>query len=308
MKSVGLALLPCLLSMGSPLLGASAGTSRPRVVFETTTPYHHIRVIDENQVRLLSFDNTRETKMSLRNPLEGHFEYTEYFHMPWLWNTQLTRVLMIGLGGATTQRSFAHYYPNVAVDSVEIDSMVYQVATNYFQYRLPANHQVFIEDGRVFLRRTTGAYDLIVMDAYTENRYGSFLPQHLVTQEFFTLAHRHLTTNGVLAYNVIGNLRGWRADLIGAIYRTLKTVFPQVHMFQATDSQNVVLVATRSEKVLDFNQLHQRAGVLMQQKRIRLPRFRQQLNNFRSAAPPTAGRSPVLKDDFAPVDGLLRVE
>src|SRR5882757_2569361 len=77
------------------------------VVFEATTPYHHIRVLDEGGVRVLSFDDSMESRMSLQNPLQGHFEYTEFFHMPWLWNTQMTNVLMVGLGGASTQRAFA---------------------------------------------------------------------------------------------------------------------------------------------------------------------------------------------------------
>ena len=72
------------------------------VVFEITSPYHHIRVVDEGSLRTLSFDGSAETRMSLQNPLQGHFEYTEYFHMPWLWNRQLTNVLMIGLGGASS--------------------------------------------------------------------------------------------------------------------------------------------------------------------------------------------------------------
>ena len=35
--------------------------------------------------------------MQISNPLSGHFEYTEYFHMAWLWNTNIQSALMIGL-------------------------------------------------------------------------------------------------------------------------------------------------------------------------------------------------------------------
>ena len=94
------------------------------VVFEITSPYHHIRVIDQDGTRMLSFDGSMETRMSLRDPLRGHFEYTEYFHMPWLWNAQLTNVLMIGLGGGSAQRAFAHYYPHATVTTAEIDPAV----------------------------------------------------------------------------------------------------------------------------------------------------------------------------------------
>src|SRR5262249_22578460 len=85
------------------------------IIYERISPYHHVQVIDENGTRMLSFNGTRETMMSIANPLTGHFEYTEYFHTPWLWNHDIRRVLMMGLGGGSTQRSFQHYYTNVMV-------------------------------------------------------------------------------------------------------------------------------------------------------------------------------------------------
>src|SRR6266550_6453192 len=105
---------------------SSAGSGS--VAFETTSAYHHIRVIDHSGMRTLCFDDAWESQIAINDPLKGHFEYTEYFHMPWLWNTQIVNVLMIGLGGGTTQRSFEHYYPDVNVQSVEIDPMVARVA------------------------------------------------------------------------------------------------------------------------------------------------------------------------------------
>ena len=113
----------------------------------------------------------------------------------------------------------------------------------------------------MFLRRSTARYDLIVLDAYVSGRYGSSIPQHLATKEFFELVHDHLTTNGVAAYNVIGTVNGWHAGIVGAIYRTLKTVFPQVYLFPARSSQNVVLVATRSATRADLFTLRQRASL-----------------------------------------------
>ena len=277
------------------------------VVFETTTPYHHVRVIDQQGLRTLSFDGTTETRMSLRDPFSGHFEYTEFFHMAWLWNTQLNNVLMVGLGGASAQRAFAHYYPQLSVETVEIDPVVLAVAREYFYFKESPRQRVHLEDGRIFLRRTRKQYDAILMDAYTENRYGSFLPQHLVTKEFFELARARLTTNGVLGYNVIGNLRGWRTDLLGAMYKTLRSVFPEVYLFPATESHNVVLVATQSKIPASLPMLQQRATVLLRQRRVTLPTFWTRLSAFQTAAPLTAARAPILTDDYAPVEGLLNV-
>jgi len=278
--------------------------SRGALVYEVTSPYHHIRVADESGLRTLFFDNGMETRMSLKNNLEGHFEYIDFFHMPWLWNTQITNVLMIGLGGGSAQRSFQNYYPDVAFRTVEIDPTVVRVAKEYFNVHESEKHRIEVSDGRIFLRRSSAHYDVILLDAYVSDRYGSSIPQHLATKEFFEIARDHLTTNGVVAYNVIGKLNGWHADIIGAIYKTLHEVFPQVYLFPATTSQNVVLVATRSAVKTNIEGVRWRATQLVQTKQITVPGFRQRVESFQNVAPVSASRSPILTDDYAPVEGL----
>jgi spermidine synthase len=285
--------------------GLSLQPAAAQLVFERTSAYHHIRVVDEQDVRTLSFDGTFETRMSLQNPLQGHFEYTEYFHMPWIW-LNLSNVLMIGLGGGSTQRSYQHYYPAVTIDTVEIDPVVVRVARDYFSVNESPTHKIHVEDGRVFLRRATNRYDAILVDAYTESRYGSFLPRHLVTKEFFQIANDRLSTNGVLAYNVIGQIYGLRADLLGAMHHTLKSVFPEVYLFPAGDSQNVVFVAAKSRLKYSASLAQQRAIWLVQQKQFTLPTFTRRAGAFRAEVPAPWSSSPILTDDYAPIEGLLK--
>jgi spermidine synthase len=280
--------------------------ARAAVVFETTSAYHHIQVVDDGDVRTLCFDRTSESRMSLSNPFAGHFEYTEMFHLAWLWYGRITNVLMIGLGGASTQRAFGHDYPGVQIDTVEIDPAVLRVATNYFHFQESPRQHVFLEDGRVHLRRTTKQFDVILVDAYAENRYGAFIPQHLLTREFFALAASRLTTNGVLAYNVMGNLNGWQAGLLGATYKTLKSVFPQVYLFPCRTSLNVVFIATKAPEPTGLPLLWTRANFLVREGRVRLPSFGLRLNSFYPGVPPATASAPLLTDDFAPVEGLVQ--
>ena len=279
-----------------------------KVVFEVTSPYHHIRVVDRDRMRILCFDNGTESRMSLDDPLQGHFEYTEYFHMPWLWNDRIKTVLVVGLGGGSIQRAFQHYYPQVQCQTVELDPKVVEVARDYFQLKESETMQVTVEDGRVHLRRTKAKYDVILLDAYTANRYGSFIPYALATREFFALASDHLTDDGVLAYNVIGRATADREDLVGAIYQTLRTSFPQVYVFPALSSWNVVLVATQSHQPATLAQLTRRADDLIESGRVTFPNLKTRLARLRASPPQSAASSRVMTDDFAPVDGLLKAE
>jgi spermidine synthase len=285
------------------VFGATA--ARAEVIFERISAYHHIMVMDDNNTRILSFNGSWETKMSLTNSLTGHFEYTEYFQMPWLWNHDIKRVLMAGLGGGSTQRAWQHYYTNVLVDTVEIDPVVVDVAHKYFDVTETPNLRIHTNDARVFLRRSTNTYDVILMDAYATTRYGSSLPKHLTTKEFFLIANDHLGTNGVLAYNVIGQISGRRANVIGALYRTMKEVFPQVYLFPAEESQNVVMVATKSAERFDSARVQREGAALISSGVVTLPTFATRAARFWDGTPPMAASSPVLTDDYAPIESLL---
>jgi spermidine synthase len=298
--------LPCFALFAAVLLAPP--NTRAVEIYQVTSPYHHIRVLEDGPTRTLCFDEATESRVSMQDPWRGHFEYTEYFHMPWLWNTNLSRVLMIGLGGASTQQSFEHYYTNLTIDTVEIDPLVVRVTEDYFGFQPSDRQRVFVEDGRMFLRRSTAKYDLIIIDAYVHGRYGSSIPQHLATKEFFLLVRDHLTTNGIVADNVIGTLGQWHSDIVGALYRTLKAVFPQAYLFPATSSLNVVLLATRAKVLPDINGLRQRADLLVQSRRVTLPTFRERLERLRLTPPASAADSPVLTDDYAPVEGLSAVD
>ena len=296
----------CRLACTSILIAPFFSEAQTNVLFARTSVYHQIQVYDYAGLRTLSFNGSWETTMSLTNPLTGHFEYTEYFQMPWIWNHDIKRVLMVGLGGGSTPRAFQHYYPNVMVDMVEIDPVVVEVAKKYFSVKELPTFKIHIEDGRVFLRQTTNTYDLILMDAYSTTRYGSSLPRQLVTKEFFQLASQHMSTNGVFAYNVIGQIQGFRATLVGAMHRTMGEVFPHVYLFPAVESENIVFVAPKSPEAFTFQSATAEARKLFSQGVVTLPTFLTRARSFTAAAPPNAATSPLLTDDYAPIESLLQ--
>ncbi|MBL9126763.1 MAG: fused MFS/spermidine synthase [Verrucomicrobiales bacterium] len=276
------------------------------VIHEVHSPYHHILVVDEDGIRTLSFDGTQETRMSLKDPLLGHFGYTELFHFAWLWNTNISRVAMLGLGGGSTQRSFLHRYPDVRVDSVEIDPAVVRIATNFFHVPVHERHRVVVEDGRNFLRRSREKYDLIVMDAYVKHRYGSHMPPHLATREFFEIVRERLTEQGVVAYNVITVVRLGNSDATRALARTLLQVFPQVYAFPAADSLNTVLIATRDRVRLTPPELRRRAAQVRALGRQPPPGLFERLPSIRTDLPAGVHQARILTDDYAPVEALER--
>ncbi|MDH7599033.1 MAG: fused MFS/spermidine synthase [Sedimentisphaerales bacterium] len=302
MKRLG----PILVLLG--ILSYSSAIQASQTVFQTTSAYHNIKVVDEDGMRYLYFDNTTESRMSLDNPLEGHFEYIEYFHMPWLLGQEIRTVVMLGLGGGSIQKAVEHYYPDVNIITVELDPKVVDVAKEYFHVRPSARHRIVIEDGRIFLRRSQQRFDLIIIDAYTANRYGSYIPYTLVTKEFFELVKQRLNPGGIMAYNVIGSIYGGSEDIVTVMYKTIKTTFKQVYLFPASTSRNVVLIAVDTDEPVDTTQLAKKAESLMAGKDRSYPGLLTRLKNLRTGAPLGTSRARILTDDFAPIDGLLKAE
>jgi spermidine synthase len=280
-------------------------TSGPVTMFTGTSPYHNITVQDENGARTLFFDDTMESRMELKTPYAGAFEYTDYFQMVWLWNPDAKNILMLGLGGGSTQKAMAHYHPEVTMETVEIDPMVAQVAKDYFSYIIGPKQKLNLLDGRQFLVRSKDKYDAILLDAYTQGRYGASIPPHLITKEFFQIVKDHLTPNGVLAYNVITILKGYNtSDIVASVYHTLKEVFPQVYVFEARTSLNDIIYATMSKEPMDLAALKKKADALLAAKTITFPDFLTRLDNFQPKPPADYLAAPVLTDDFAPVESL----
>ena len=286
------------------LLFASA--TKAAVRYRKTSAYNQITVEDSGGYRLLRFNGSMETRMWIRIPIHGHFEYTEYFQMPLLWNPHAKRVLMMGLGGGSTFRAFNNYYPNIHMDTVELDPEVAKVAKRFFHVKETPKHKIHFSDGRAFLRlNKKHKYDAILMDAYTSNQYGSNIPYHLVTKEFFKMASEDLTENGALVYNVIGTYQGWRSDIVGSVYRTMKEVFPHVYHFPASDSQNIVILGVKARNGLTSATLKAKVDALRVARPKLPPNFDKRLARIRASAPASASKSPVLTDDFAPTNGLL---
>ncbi len=287
-------------------LAVLALDARAQVLFASNSRYNHITVENRGNYRVLSFNGSEETRVSLRNGLLGHFEYTEHLQMPLIWTPLAKRMLMIGLGGGSTQKAYNHYFSDIQVDTVELDPMVATVAKKFFGVKESPKLKIHISDGRVYLKKNKDAkYDIILMDAYTSHRTGSFIPYHLATKEFFALASKNLTENGVLGYNVIGTYDGWRADNVGSLYQTLKAVFPNVYHFPSAETRNIVFVATKEKAALTTESLRTKYAALSRAQPKLSPNFLKRVQVIRNREPNSARRSPILTDSHTPASGLL---
>lgn len=297
----------------STLLAAALGPSAveaAQILFQKDTFYHHIRVVQEGDMRYLRFDTSWQSGMDAKNPVRLIFEYTDYFHLGPALRPQTQKALMIGLGGGSVPKNFRVNYPSLSMEVVEIDPEVVQVAQKYFSVQTDSRLTITAQDGRVYVRNHPGPYGLIYLDAY----YADAIPFHLTTVEFLRQVKSRLEPDGLVVSNIIGSLAGPGSRLFRSMLKTFQSVFPQVYVFAVGWAEgnrleqverNIIVIASQSAERLSAAEIARRAAALEATLRVPSP-VAQASRSFLDRAFPTDDVN-VLTDDYAPVDSLLHV-
>lgn len=157
---------------------------------------------------------------------ERRFQYIQFIEKNFI-NTlpktgEKKKILVVGAGGFTVgiDDTFHDYV------FVDIDSSLKEVSEKYLlpPGKLGANKKFDPQDARAFLNSTREKYDLIILDAYSNN-YD--VPSYLLTAEFFRQVNSSLADGGVMLFNcatspLFANRYSVKID------NTLKTVFPNI--------------------------------------------------------------------------------
>jgi spermidine synthase len=216
----------------------------PGKVYSTESAYQYIEVFDRGSYRYLVYNDAAgfQTVANKRSVFTGLY-YDYYSLLPLLLDTPPKRALIIGLGGGIIANQIYYFYPKIAVDGVEIDPKVIEIARTYFA--LADTVRVFNQDGRIFVNLGERKYDIVIIDAYTQQVY---IPFHLTTVEFFSQVKRRLSGNGIIAMNVSSARND--SPLIRSITNTLRLVFGHVYQLRIPNSiDNLVLASDRN---IDF--------------------------------------------------------
>ncbi|HEY8498461.1 MAG TPA: fused MFS/spermidine synthase [Limnochordales bacterium] len=296
-------------------IGTAAWTGmaqgRGQVIYEKDSVYHHILVVDDpTGVRYLKFDDSWQSAMDRERPQELVFWYTRYFHLAMALVPDARRALMVGLGGGSVPKNFLATYPALEMDVAELDPEVVQVAHRFFA--VPQDEprlRIATEDGRLFVRRSPTRYDVIFLDAY----FAHSIPFHLATLEFFQELKQRLAPGGVVASNIIGALSGRHSLLFRSMLKSMQAVFGTVYVLpvgstsgSATDpvQRNIIVLAT-DQPPLSPQAFQERVAELERQGR--LPAGSSIYARSLVVEPIPTGDVPLLTDDHAPVDTLLRI-
>jgi spermidine synthase len=256
------------------------------------TEYNDIFITKRKNELTMSFQlkgwDYTESVTDLRDPDVLPVHYTRSMTTAIAYPPEAKKILMIGLGGGSISTYLGRAMPDALIDTVEIDPGVISAAKQYFGIRESKRVRYLSSDGRVFLKRNTQKYDVILVDAF----HGGYVPFHLLTKEFYALVKERLAPGGVAAFNVHDGTK-----LYVSTVKTLGTVFADVHLYPSGEGETIAVVT--AQPAPDAETLASRGAALQQRHNFRysLPQLL-----AKRVGPPSLQQAELLTDDFAPVN------
>jgi len=281
-----------------------------KLVLDVDTPYHHISVIDnvKRGSRELRFDRYIESAIENSPPYRSLTDYTDYFNLAFLERPKIERTLFIGAGGAIGPRAFQAHRPSMAIDVVDIDPKILEIARREFFLEPSPLIRTIAMDGRMFLRKAADRYDCIVLDAFT---IGGRIPFHLVTREFFQLCREKLSNDGILVMNINSAITGRLAGIFESIHQTMTTIFPNVYVFAEHRgavpkevSRNVILVCSKNSRRLAAEEWLHRAADYPSDVYLDASQMTRLAGDLIAELPLSSWPTALLTDDYAPIETM----
>lgn len=201
-----------------------------------------IEISEEAGVRYLHFGSDWiQGAMRIRKPHALELAYTREMMAGLLLRDGLAadgahwprKVLIIGLGAASLARFVHHHLPQAKIRVVEIAPAVVAAARQFF--RLPAEDARFsihIGCGAQYVLEHEQEWDYVLVDGFDRNARAGVLD----TAPFHQAVRARLSARGLMAVNLFGRARGYKASLerIARAYDDRALAFP------SCDSGNVV--------------------------------------------------------------------
>lgn len=222
-----------------------SGAAFSNVIHEERSLYRNIIVDETRDLRCLKF-NTKSSQTSQsclykNDPDKLVFNYTKLTFASLLVTQSPKNVLIIGLGGGTLSNVIHELYPAAKIHNVEIDPAVLKVARDHFNFIETDNVTSSVQDGRIFIKRAAikkQKYDWIILDAFN----GDYIPEHLLTKEFFEEVKSVLAEGGVIAANTFSSSKLYEHE--SATYHSVFGDF--INVSRPNRSNRIVLAGVKA--------------------------------------------------------------
>ncbi len=170
------------------------------------------------------------------NSIYTHLYWDYFIPLPLLF--EKPKVLIIGLGGGTIPYQLSKIYNDIDIEIAEINEKMVEIAKEFTGIDL-SKFKIYIEDGATVVKRKRNEYNIIILDAYINDR----IPKQFLGEEFISDAYSALKEDGILAINYARRL----SLLLEYItYKSrLRKFFNLYELKKGINSKNSIFIATK---------------------------------------------------------------
>ena len=249
---IGLVIFATLLSCLGVYFYLLKNIDDNKIIAEEESTFGTIWVFDKEDKRCLTFTKPptpiTQSCMLISNPKKLISPYVQMFLSALFLNDNPQRILVIGLGGASTPKALNILMPNAQIDTAEINPALPKIVENNFNYKENEYNRIYIEDAAAFAEKAApDTYDIIFIDAFNSE----YIPPHLLTDKFMTDIKNMLTPNGIVAINTFTVSKSFRAES-----ELFKRNFGQFYNLIFNTSR--IMIASKG-KIPDLNEIQQKA-------------------------------------------------
>ncbi len=161
-------------------------------------------ILEDREFRELHFTRyASQSSMRIADPTELVSAYTRKMMAFLLFVPRPRRILMIGLGGGSLAKYCYRYLPAASIVVVEPDAEVIALRGEFCIPPDDDRFSVVQADGAEFMSRTTGEFDVVLIDAF--DAHG--IARTLESEAFYASLARRLARHGSMVMNFWGDVQ-----------------------------------------------------------------------------------------------------
>ncbi len=174
-------------------------TFEDKTLFELESDFHTIKVVENEVGRFLHYQDTYQAGFINTDFYKGNLPYINYFLIPYLMNSKIENILLIGLGSGKIVNDFEYLFDDLkSIDVVDLEENIVDIAVNYFDFKKSEKFNFILQDGITYLRNNKKKYDLIVVDV--ANNDGIDL--RFLSDDYLKSIKKSLKKSGIFVSNM----------------------------------------------------------------------------------------------------------
>ena len=213
-------------------------TFNDKILYKKQSDFHNIKVVENEIGRFLHYKDTYQAGFINTKSYKGNLPYINYFTIPYLINSKIKNILLIGLGTGKIVNDWEKLFKTIeTVDIVDIEENILPIAKDFFGFKQSKHTSFILQDGLVFLRNNKKKYDLIVVDVASDDG----IDDRFLSEEYFKLIKKSLTSKGLFVSNLCASpdFEHKENTFFASIKELYENNFKKVAIFKGNTSDKI---------------------------------------------------------------------